>query len=143
MGAAYPIQCPSCGRCFSVRDAGEMEIENGKLRAEVERLQRENLELGKDKETLSCALESERTEVNRLTAIDAGTKMILENQHREIERLRGLCGISAAVIRKMENTANQIIGSHKHVHDLRDACGWEHTKCGIAWLEAAERKEGQ
>jgi hypothetical protein len=113
------------------RKVGSCQVmkERDTLRAEVERLTKEDACGDEMIMRMDATIMDQAVEITRLRA--------------EVERLRGLCGISAAVIRKMENTANQIIGSHKHVHALRDACGWEHTKCGIAWLEAAERKEGQ
>jgi hypothetical protein len=73
--------------------------------------------------TRFAALEAE---VERLTAIDAGSLLVLETQHKEIERLRGLCG---RLYREAVCEGKFTIST---LDDLRQT-GYE---------SAAERKEG-
>jgi len=62
-----------CESCSDIkRDELHPECSSARLRAKVAALEAEN---------------------NRLVALDAGTKLILENQRKEVERLRGLLDI--------------------------------------------------
>jgi hypothetical protein len=84
--------------CGLLDRCAALETDVAAVKADNERCQECSAELSACGEinpdgtpSLDCEVCQLRAEVERLTAIDAGTKMILENQRKEVKRLMEYC----------------------------------------------------